>query len=59
MGWLRNHALVANFVVTASLADSKIEKHNAAQAEYNRLAALVGPEAPEIPPTQLCLHEGH
>jgi hypothetical protein len=27
------------------------QKHNAVQAEYNRLPALVRPEAPEIPPT--------
>jgi hypothetical protein len=31
------------------------EKRNAAQAEYNRLAALVSPGAPKIPPTRLCL----
>ena len=32
--------------ISSALAD---QKHNAAQAEYNRLAALVSPEAPEIP----------
>jgi hypothetical protein len=35
-----------------SLNQTKLpKKHNAFQAEYNRLAALVRPEAPEIPPT--------
>ena len=28
--------------------------HNAAQAEYDRLAALVSPKGPEIPPAELC-----
>ena len=32
--------------ISSALAD---QKHNAAQAEYDRLAALVSPEAPEIP----------
>ena len=32
--------------ISSALAD---QKHNAAQAEYDRLAALVRPEAPEIP----------
>jgi len=32
--------------ISSALAD---QKHNAAQAEYDRLAALISPEAPEIP----------
>lgn len=33
------------------------KKHNATQAEYNRLAALVSPEAPKIPRQELSMQE--